>query len=161
VHGQGVDKYDNVRIGINGRMDTLQAAILLKKLAIFDDEIVRRERVAARYGAALSDVVTVPQVPAHMSSVWAQYTIKLENRDSVAAALKSRGVPTAVYYPLPLHRQTAYKDFPRANEHLEISERLSQVVLSLPMHPYLDEHTQDRIVNALQELIPSGQRKLE
>jgi len=103
----------------------------------------------------------VPQVPPHMSSVWAQYTIKLENRDSVAAALKSRGVPTAVYYPLPLHRQTAYKDFPRAEDHLEVSERLSRLVLSLPMHPYLDADTQDRIVDALRDAIASGSSKPE
>ena len=160
VHGQGTDKYDNVRIGINGRIDTLQAAILLEKLAIFDDEIVRRERVAERYRTALSNLVTVPVVPPHMRSVWAQYTIKLENRDGVAAALKSRGIPTAVYYPLPLHLQTAYKNFPRADERLEVSERLSQSVLSLPMHPYLDEHTQDRIVDTLRDVLDSGLRNL-
>lgn len=156
VHGQGSDKYDNVRIGINGRLDTLQAAILLEKLAIFDDEIAERQRVADRYAAALSDLVTVPYVAPHMSSVWAQYTIKLENRDNVAAYLKAHGIPTAIYYPLPLHRQTAYRDFPRADERLEVSERLSRVVLSLPMHPYLDEETQDQIIGAVQGAVSGG-----
>jgi dTDP-4-amino-4,6-dideoxygalactose transaminase len=156
VHGQGTDKYDNVRIGMNARLDTMQAAVLLEKLAIFADEIAARDRIAARYNALLDDVVIVPEVPAGLTSVWAQYTIRLPagyDRDTVAARLKLAGVPTAVYYPKPLHTQTAYRDYPRAGNGLPVSEQLSEEVLSLPMHPYLDEPTQDRIVDAVRTAV--------
>jgi UDP-2-acetamido-2-deoxy-ribo-hexuluronate aminotransferase len=152
VHGQGTDKYDNVRIGMNARLDTLQAAVLLEKLAIFADEIAARNRIAARYSAMLGDLVTVPEVPTGLTSVWAQYTIRLPagcDRDALAARLKLAGIPTAVYYPKPLHTQTAYRDYPIAGNGLPVSERLAGEVLSLPMHPYLDEPVQDRIVTAL------------
>lgn len=156
VHGQGSDKYDNVRIGLNGRIDTIQAAILLQKLKIFDDEIVLRDRVASCYRNALANLVTVPRVPPHMTSVWAQYTVKLRNRDAVADALKARGIPTAIYYPMPLHRQTAYRDYPRAADRLEVSDQLSQNVLSLPMHPYLDAPTQERIISAVRDIVAAN-----
>jgi dTDP-4-amino-4,6-dideoxygalactose transaminase len=152
VHGQGSDKYDNVRIGMNARLDTMQAAVLLEKLAIFAEEIEARDRVAARYHALLGDLVSVPEVPAGLTSVWAQYTIRVpagRDRDAIAARLKAAGVPTAVYYPKPLHTQTAYRDYPTAGNGLPVSDRLSAEVLSLPMHPYLDEPTQDRVVAAL------------
>ncbi len=152
VHGQGSDKYDNVRIGMNARLDTMQAAVLLEKLRIFEDEIAARSEAAARYGERLRDVVQVPQVPRGLTSVWAAYTVRLPpgvDRDAVAARLKEAGVPTAVYYAKPLHRQTAYRDYPVAGNGLPVSERLAEEVLSLPMHPYLDEPTQDRIVDAL------------
>jgi dTDP-4-amino-4,6-dideoxygalactose transaminase len=151
VHGQGTDKYDNVRIGITGRMDTMQAAILLEKLKIFPDEIAARQRVAERYAAGLRDVATVPRVPAGYSSVWAQYTIRLKpgRRDPLAEALRAKGVPTAIYYPKPLHRQTAYRHYPIADGGLPISDRLADEVISLPMHPYLDETTQDRVIEAV------------
>jgi len=153
VHGQGSNKYENVRVGMNGRMDTMQCAIIIEKLKIFPDEIVARQRVAERYNRALGNVVKVPRVPDGLTSVWAQYTMILENRDKVAAALKAKGVPTAVYYPLPLHLQPAYKHHPRSDEKLPVSEELSAKVLSLPMHPYLDEATQDRIVAAVREAV--------
>lgn len=151
VHGQGADKYDNVRIGLNGRLDTIQAAVLIEKLRIFPDEIERRNRVARRYSEALRDVAEVPVVPDGMTSVWAQYTLRIRNgrRDEIAARLKQAGVPTAVYYPKPLHRQTAYKHYPTAGNGLPVSEQVATEVLSLPMHPYLDEATQDRIVEAV------------
>jgi dTDP-4-amino-4,6-dideoxygalactose transaminase len=152
VHGQGSDKYDNVRIGMNARLDTIQAAVLLEKLAIFADEIAARDRIAARYNALLGDVVIVPEVPDGSTSVWAQYTVRLpagRDRDALAARLKSAGIPTAVYYPKPLHTQTAYRDYPRAGNGLPVSEQLSAEVLSLPMHPYLDDATQDRVVTTL------------
>jgi len=151
VHGQGIDRYDNVRIGMNGRMDTLQAAVLLHKLAIFDDEIAARQRVAERYAAGLADVVAVPVVPEGHISTWAQYTIRVPaaKRTAIADALRAQGVPTAIYYPRPLHRQTAYKDFPAAGNGLPVSERLADEVLSLPMHAYLEAADQDRIVAAL------------
>jgi UDP-2-acetamido-2-deoxy-ribo-hexuluronate aminotransferase len=158
VHGQGADKYDNVRIGLNARLDTIQAAVLLEKLRVFDDEIARRERVAARYGALLREVVQVPEIAPGCTSVWAQYTIRLPagcDRDTVAGRLKAAGVPSAVYYAKPLHRQTAYRDFPVAGNGLPVSERLAGAVLSLPMHPYLDEATQDRIAGALAAALAS------
>jgi dTDP-4-amino-4,6-dideoxygalactose transaminase len=152
VHGQGSDKYDNVRIGMNARLDTIQAAVLNEKLTIFADEIAARNRVAARYDSLLEDVVAVPKIPAGLTSVWAQYTVRLprgRDRDAVAAELKAAGVPTAVYYAKPLHSQSAYRDYPAAGNGLPVCDRLASEVLSLPMHPYLDEDTQDRIVAAL------------
>jgi dTDP-4-amino-4,6-dideoxygalactose transaminase len=149
VHGQGKDKYDNVRIGINGRLDTIQAAILLEKLAIFEGEIVARQRVAERYNAALSDVIQTPVVEPGATCVWAQYTIRVKNRDQVAAKLKDQGVPTAIYYPIPLHRQAAYKKFPVAPGGLPVSDKMAGEVLSLPMHPYLSEPDQNRISDAV------------
>lgn len=149
VHGQGSDKYDNVRIGMNGRLDTMQAAILLEKLAIFEEEIAARQIVADGYARRLAAAVDVPGVMADTVSAWAQYTIKLGDRDGVAARLKAAGIPTAIYYPRPLHRQTAYRDYPAAPSGLPVSEALAERVLSLPMHPYLDDGTQDRIVAAV------------
>src|SRR5262249_19672006 len=114
VHGQGSDKYDNVRIGLASRLDTVQAAILIEKLKIFPEEIDARNTIARRYSEALADIVTVPAVAAGSISVWAQYTIRVAGgrRSELAAALKSEGIPTGIYYPIPLHRQHAYKHFP-------------------------------------------------
>ena len=148
-HGKGTDKYDNVRIGMNARLDTIQAAILLEKLAIFPDEIVVRERIARRYNEALAPVVQVPHIIDGATSVWAQYTIVTRRRDALAASLKAAGIPTAIYYPRPLHRQSAYTQFVVAGNGAPVSERLSAEVLSLPMHAYLDEATQDRIIAAV------------
>jgi dTDP-4-amino-4,6-dideoxygalactose transaminase len=155
VHGQGTDKYDNVRIGMTGRLDTIQAAILIEKLKIFPDEIAARARIARRYNERLGDVAIVPQLPNHSSSVWAQYTIRLApgRRDGLAAALKAEGIPTAIYYPKPLHRQGAYAGFPIADGGLAVSDRLADEVISLPMHAYLDETVQDRIVEAVRRAL--------
>jgi dTDP-4-amino-4,6-dideoxygalactose transaminase len=152
VHGQGSDKYDNVRIGINGRIDTLQAAILLVKLGIFADEIHRRQEVARRYNVLLDGVAITPEVPDGSVSAWAQYTIRVESRDAVVAELRKAGVPTAVYYPRPLHQQTAYRDFPTAPPMGE-SQRVAGEVLSLPMHPYLEIVDQERIAAALHHAV--------
>jgi dTDP-4-amino-4,6-dideoxygalactose transaminase len=151
IHGQGQDKYDNVRIGMNGRLDTVQAAILLQKLAIFPDEIEVRQRVAAAYAEGLRDIVRVPKVIAGATSVWAQYTVVLEegDRDAIAARLNAAGVPCAIYYPKPLHWQTAYRHYPAASGGLPVSERLAAQVLSLPMHPYLEADLQEFIVRQL------------
>ena len=151
VHGEGVDKYDAARIGINGRLDSIQAAVLLEKLKIFPDEIAARDRIAARYSAGLADVATVPRVGNESTSVWAQYTIRIKagTRAAFAAALHAEGIPTAVYYPKPLHRQQAYRHFPRDDGGLPVSDRLADEVISLPMHAYLDEPTQDRIIAAV------------
>jgi dTDP-4-amino-4,6-dideoxygalactose transaminase len=156
VHGQGADKYDNVRLGLTGRLDTLQAAILIEKLKIFADEIAARNRVAERYGRGLGNIVSVPRLAAGCTSVWAQYTIRLPegtDRDGFAAALKAQGIPTAIYYPKSMHQQTAYRDFPVADGGLPVSERLSEDVISLPMHAYLDEATQDRVIAAVRGAI--------
>jgi dTDP-4-amino-4,6-dideoxygalactose transaminase len=151
IHGQGADKYDNVRIGINGRLDTIQAAVLIEKLKVFAAELVARERIARRYGEGLGDVAVVPRVPDGLTTVWALYTIRLAPgaRDGVMAALAAQGIPTAVYYPTPLHRQAAYKHYPVAGNGLPATDRLADEVLSLPMHAYLDAATQDRIIAAL------------
>jgi len=161
VHGQGTDKYDNVRIGINGRLDTIQAAVLIEKLKVFKDEIAARDRVAARYNKLLSDSAIVPTMLEGATSVWAQYTLRLPgfDRSAFLASLKAAGVPTAVYYPRPLHQQTAYKEYPIAGNGLPISERLAAEVVSLPMHPYLDEATQDRIVDAVKGALTAQRRR--
>jgi dTDP-4-amino-4,6-dideoxygalactose transaminase len=150
-HGQGTDRYDNVRVGMTGRLDTIQAAILIEKLRIFPDEIVARERIARRYNAKLADVVKVPHIGNNHSCVWAQYTIRVPapRRDALAAALRAQGIPTAMYYPTPSHRQTAYRHYPVADGGLPVTDKLAGEVISLPMHAYLDEATQDRIVTAV------------
>ena len=147
MHGAGVDKYDNVRIGYNSRLDTLQAAVLLAKLDVFEDELQRRTVVAGRYSANLCDVARVPNVGENVLSAWAQYTLTLRpgQRDCVAETLRLAGIPTAVYYPLPLHKQIAYRGYPVAGG-LAVSEDLASRVLSLPMHPYLEPETQNEIV---------------
>jgi dTDP-4-amino-4,6-dideoxygalactose transaminase len=154
-HGAGVDRYDNVRIGMNGRLDTIQAAVLIEKLKIFPEEIAARERVAKRYSAKLGDLVGVPQIPNGYSTVWAQYTIRVAGgrRDALAAALRAQNIPTAQYYPTPVHRQGAYTGYPVADGGLPVTEKLSGEVISLPMHAYLDEPTQDRIVAAVRRAL--------
>lgn len=152
IHGQGPDKYTNERIGLNARLDTLQAAILLQKLKIFPEELDARERIASRYTDALPPEVTCPQIPRDLSSAWAQYTIRVAQRDLIAKELRSAGIPTAIYYPTPLHRLPAYRHA-SGERALPNSERASREVLSLPMHPYLDNQDQDRIVQVLTEAV--------
>jgi UDP-2-acetamido-2-deoxy-ribo-hexuluronate aminotransferase len=157
VHGEGADKYDPVRIGITGRLDTIQAAVLIEKLKIFPEEIVARNQVAARYAEGLGDVAIVPRTGNESTSVWAQYTIRLApgRRDALAAALKAQGIPTAIYYVKPLHRQEAYRGFPVADGGLPVSDRLAEEVISLPMHAYLEAPVQDRIINAVRRALAS------
>jgi dTDP-4-amino-4,6-dideoxygalactose transaminase len=152
-HGQGQDRYDNVRLGINGRLDTIQAAILLQKLAIFPDEIVLRQRIAERYSQGLRDVARIPVVAPGKTSVWAQYTLVVEHRDDVLAALKAEGVPTAVFYPRPLNRQTAFTHAPTAPNGLPVSEHLAGRVLSLPMSAYVEPAEQDRIIEIVRRVL--------
>jgi dTDP-4-amino-4,6-dideoxygalactose transaminase len=153
IHGKGEDKYDNIVIGMNSRLDTIQAAILIEKLAIFAEEITLRNAVADRYAAGLNRAVGVPAVIAGGTSVWAQYTIESDDRDGLAAHLKDKGIPTAAYYPKPLHMQTAYKAFPVGGNGLPVSEAKAARVLSLPMHPYLGVEDQDTIVAAIREFV--------
>jgi dTDP-4-amino-4,6-dideoxygalactose transaminase len=123
LHGEGVDRSEAARVGITGRLDTIQAAVLIEKLKIFPDEIDARNRIAARYSAALADIAIVPHIGNQSTSVWAQYTVRLKpgRRDRVAAALKTEGIPTAIYYSKPLHRQPAYKHFPIADGDVPVS----------------------------------------
>lgn len=159
VHGQGTDKYDNVRVGLNGRLDTMQAAVLIEKLKILGDEVERRNAVAARYSDALKAHVPVPKILPELISAWAQYTVIVpaHARDKIIAKMKEDGIPTMVYYPKPLHQQTAYREFPVSGNGLPVSERLAKEVLSLPMHPYLDAVTQDRIVASFVKALEQSQ----
>ena len=154
-HGKGKDKYDNVRLGLNSRLDTLQAAILREKLRILDDELEARERIAQRYTALLNGAVETPAVPNSTRSAWALYTIMADRRNRLRAALKAEGIPTAVYYPNPLHRQSAYAHGPMPQGGLPETDKAAGRVLSLPMHPYLQEATQDRIVDAVRRFTGS------
>ncbi len=148
-HGTGKAKYDVVRVGLNSRLDTLQAAILLAKLKVFDAEIEARDQLAQKYEAALQDSVTTPPRPDGLCSAWAQYTIQHDDRDGLKARLGEKGVPSAIYYPLPMHLQTAYRSLGDGEGSLPVTERLCQRVLSLPMHPYMDDATAERICEAV------------
>lgn len=143
-------KYLNPRLGMNGRLDTLQAAVLLEKLKIFPDEIERRNRIAERYVQGLAGhVAATPVVIPGGRSVWAQLTVEHDDRDALAAHLKAQGVPTAVYYPIPLHRQPAYRQHPVGPGGLAVTEAKAERVISLPMSAYLDEAVQDRVIAAV------------
>ena len=164
IHGQAVKsdlegrtfehdpKYLNMRVGMNSRMDTIQAAVLLQKLTIFADEIAARNRVAARYADGLGDVVRTPPVIDGGVSVWAQYVIETHDRDGLAAHLRGEGIPTAVYYPVPLHRQAPYARYPQPGG-LPVTEAAAEKVLALPMHAYLEPEVQDRIVGAIRNYV--------
>jgi len=147
-HGQD-RRYHHVRVGVNSRLDTLQAAILLPKLEIFEQELIQRDQVAARYAGLLELAgIAAPFVEAHNQSAWAQYTVQVAERDTVQERLKAVGVPTAVHYPIPLNRQPAVRD---DQAQLPIGDAIAARVMSLPMHPYLDEATQRHIITALKE----------
>jgi UDP-2-acetamido-2-deoxy-ribo-hexuluronate aminotransferase len=153
AHGKGGQKYDIIRIGLNARLDTLQAAILLSKLTIFADEIRAREVVAVKYDDALKNHVVLPGRLEGYQSAWAQYTIRVQDRDAVATRLKAHDIPTAVYYPLPMHMQTAYASYGSGPGSLPTSERLSGEVLSLPMHPYLTDEMIQTITDAVKSAV--------
>lgn len=155
-HGKGQNQYDNVRIGMTGRLDTMQAAILLEKLKIFDDEIAARQTVAQIYTEGLKGLVTAPHIPHGRMSVWAQYTTRLPvgiDRDQLQKDLKDKGIPSAVYYAKPLHRQEAYAHNIIAGGELPVTDALSKDVLSLPMHPYLDASTQEYIIEHIESAL--------
>ena len=152
-HGKGADKYDNIHIGMNSRLDTLQAAILMEKLAILEEEMVARQKVAQRYSSGLGNLVKVPHIPEGNRSAWAQYAIETPQRDQLKAHLQSLGIPSVIYYVKPLHLQTAYKHFPRTPAGLPVSEGLSERILCLPMHAYLSEADQDRIIDAIRGFV--------
>ncbi|WP_416355799.1 DegT/DnrJ/EryC1/StrS family aminotransferase [Aureimonas phyllosphaerae] len=150
VHGSGSDKYDNVRLGLTGRLDTFQAAVLIEKLALFPEEIEARMRIAARYSEMLDGIVAPQTIAPNIVSTWAQYTVRVPGgrRDAFMSSLKEAGVPSVIYYGKPLHRQTAYRHWPVGGNGLPVTDQLCTEVVSLPMHAYLDEATQDRIVEA-------------
>jgi len=149
VHGQGTDKYDNVRVGVNSRLDTLQAAILLEKLAVFPMELDARAAVADRYDALLPAGLARPAPLPGATSAWAQYTVRTGARDQAMARLRERGVSSAIYYAKPLHRQAAYRHYPLAGGALPVTDRLAETVMSLPMHPYLTEEELLRVAAGL------------
>lgn len=153
IHGKGSDRYDNIRIGMNSRLDSIQAAILCVKLKAFEDyELEDVNKVAARYTEKLKDVVKTPIVPEGFYSSWAQYTIQVENKDvrtKLQADLKAKDIPTAIYYPIPMHKQTAFNYLNPGENRCPISEKLADTVISLPIHPYLTESDQDMICEAV------------
>jgi dTDP-4-amino-4,6-dideoxygalactose transaminase len=149
VHGKGSDKYDTVRVGLNARLDTMQAAVLLAKLEVFDEELEKRSEVARRYSELLAGSVSIPHLPPDRTSTWAQYTIRLDERDRVAQELRHNGVPTAVYYPRPLHEQPAFDGGVLSPSSCSVATSLAASVLSLPMHPYLDPTDQGHVIGSL------------
>jgi UDP-2-acetamido-2-deoxy-ribo-hexuluronate aminotransferase len=156
VHGKGSHKYDNERIGINGRLDTLQAAILLEKFEIFPEEFELRQKVAETYSRLLSNHnkqdLAIPFVPADCRSAWAQYSVLAKNqqhRSNLQEKLKEKRIPTAIYYPKPLHLQTAFKNLQYGEGSFPVSEEISKRIFSLPMHPYLKEEEQKKVVEAI------------
>lgn len=155
VHGKGSAKYDNVRVGLNARLDTMQAAVLLAKLPAFPAELDARDAVAARYAEKLSGLpdLTLPTVPKGCRSAWAQYTLASPRRDAIMAALREEGIPSMIYYPKSLHEQTAFVGLGYAPQDFPASQAASANVFSLPMHPYLDAATQDRICAALAKAV--------
>ncbi len=155
VHGKGSHKYDNARIGLNARLDTLQAAVLLAKLPHLPAELEARQRAAETYGRLLDDVkyVTAPDLAPGRTSAWAQYSVLSELRQGIMDFLKQRGVPTAVYYPLPLHLQGAFADLGYRKGQFPIAERCAEIIFSLPMHPYLDQATQEIVVRAIGDAV--------
>ncbi len=155
MHGQGTDRYDHPRVGLNSRLDAIQAAILVEKLKIFPDEIVARNRVATGYTEALAPVVTVPRVGPDIVSVWAQYTLRLgtHDREAFRTALRAEGVPTAVHYPKALNQHGAYAGYPMLDGGLPVAEALARKVVSLPMHAYMDEITMQRVIDAVRSAL--------
>ena len=153
VHGQGVDKYDNVRIGMNARMDTIQAAILMPKLAVFSEEIELRQQVAQSYTDALQGLVETPYVPEGYKSVWAQYTVMTDQRDMIQSALKENDIPNVVYYRIPCHLSDAFSDLGYKKGDMPVSEAASARVFSLPMHPYVKADLAEKVADIIKSAI--------
>ncbi len=152
-HGQGEDRYDNVRVGLNSRLDSIQAAILIEKLKIFPAELESRDRIALRYNQLLGGFCKVPSISNDHTSAWAQYTVRVSDRDVVVRKLQELGIPTPIYYPRPIHTQAPYRDFSISESGMDVTMKLADEVFSLPMHPYLDEETQDQIVSAVKQAV--------
>ena len=155
VHGQSSsgNKYDNERIGLNARMDTIQAAVLLEKLKVYDRELERRNEVAEHYTKRLSNACKTPFVPSNQGSVWAQYTIQVNDREKLQTDLSAKGVPTAIFYPIPVHLSTAYKFLNYVDGDFPVAEKAAKHVISLPMHPYLETDSIDLICDTVLDSI--------
>lgn len=149
VHGQGRSRDENIRIGVTARFDSIQAAILIEKLAIFGEECVARNEIADRYNNGLGEIVKTPKLRKECTSVWAQYTITSTQRDRIVTTLAEQNIPTALFYPRPVHTQLPYSNFPTATGGLPVTEKLANEAVSLPMHPYLTPSVQDRIIAAV------------
>ena len=149
LHGKGRSKYEHVQIGLNSRIDTIQAAILIEKLLIFPDELKARERVAYAYSEVLHDHFMTPKTIDNATSSWAQYTLRVKDRESFQSKLAAKSIPTVIYYPLGLAQQPGYQHFPSVSTGLPVSERICKEVISLPMHPYLLGEAQERILQAI------------
>ena len=155
VHGDGADKYDNVRLGLNGRLDTIQAAVLLEKLEIFDDEVISRNKVAKRYSSNINESIKSPHIPDGYLSSWAQYSVILPEdleRQSVMNQLKSKDIPSMVYYQTPLHLQSVFNKLGYKIGHFPVSEDISNTILSLPMHPYLGSEQQNNVLDVIEKV---------
>ncbi len=156
VHGEGSDRYENVRIGLNSRLDSIQAAVLLQKLTIFPDELQKRQAVADRYERGLGQICKTPRLAQNATSSWAQYTLVVEGREEIRRHCSENGVPTAVYYPITLDRQAGYGNCLVGAGGLAVSHALSEQVVSLPMHPYLEPDLQDRIIDCVVSAVRSS-----
>lgn len=159
-HGKGETQYDNIHVGLNSRLDTLQAAILIEKLAILEDEMEARARVAKRYADGLGDVVKASRAPSGGRSAWAQYAIETADRDGLKKHLQEQGIPSVIYYVKPLHVQVAYSHYPRTPGGLPVSDAVPGTILCLPMHPYLSEADQDRIISTIRNYVGSNSAKI-
>lgn len=153
LHGKGSAKYDNVRIGMNSRLDTIQAAILIEKLKIFPKELQLRSQVAANYSSALEGFCKVPRLSSEVTSSWAQYTIIVNDQKAIQFGLQEQGIPSVIYYPIPLTQQLGYSHYPQVSSKTKVSEELAKSVLSLPMHPYLTSSSQNHIIEKLLPLL--------
>ena len=153
VHGQGRSKYEVERVGLNARFDTIQAAVILAKLDVFEHELECRQQVAMKYSEALGNAVETPEIPAGHRSAWAQYSILSDQRDRIAAALKAEGIPTAIYYPIPMHLQAAYRAYGAGAGSCPVAETLAARILSLPMHPYLEDAAIARISDIVRRTV--------
>jgi UDP-2-acetamido-2-deoxy-ribo-hexuluronate aminotransferase len=152
VHGQGADKYTNARIGINGRMDSLQAAILLAKMEIFAEEVQLRQEVAGRYDRMLAGTVKVPKILKENVSAWAQYSVLHPRRDDLIKKLRENDIPTAIYYPIPLHLQEAFSHLGYRKNDFPVAEKIASEIFSLPMHPYLEKQAQEMISKIIRHI---------
>lgn len=156
VHGSGTDRYDNVRMGLNGRMDTIQAAVVLAKLDIFEGELQARQKVAAWYEEGLNGSFAVPETDPEYFSAWAQYTLRAKDekeRTKIVNGMKEKDIPVMIYYPIPLHEQTAYKKLGYGDVKLPYCSKVAKQVFSLPMHPYLERDEVNLICDTLKEII--------
>ena len=151
LHGKGNQKYDNIRIGLNSRLDTLQAAILIEKLKIFPEELQLRAKISDTYSSKLENLnyLKVPKLQDHIKSAWAQYTLIVQNRNEIMAKLQSKDIPSVIYYPKTLDTQDGYKKFPSVSSGLDVSHHLMDSVMSLPMHPYLSEEKIEEITQVI------------